>query len=69
MKDMRIIEFLIDILYFPFKNNVFDIKNLKKEDPNVIKIFQLTYRLIKHVIKEYRANELYAAQWIDLLIN
>ena len=34
----------------------------------LLRIFQLCNRLIKHIIREYRPNEVYASQWIDLLM-
>lgn len=38
MKDMKIIELLTDILYWPFRNSMFDIKDLKEVDPEMIKV-------------------------------
>ena len=61
MKDFCFIEMLTDILYYSFINNMFNIKDLKNEDHEIVTIFKLTYRLIKHVIKEFRPNELYAS--------
>ena len=69
MKDFKIIERCMDILYYPFRLGLYDIKNLDKVDSDIIKIFKLDYQLIKHIIKEYRPNELYASQWLELLIN
>jgi len=68
LKDMRMIELLTDILFWPFRNGICDIKNMHHMDPELMKIFQLSYRLIKHGIKEYRPNEIYASQWIDLFM-
>ena len=61
MKDFCFIEMLTDILYYSFINGMYNIKDLSNEDNETITIFKLTYRLIKHVIKEYRPNELYAS--------
>ena len=61
MKDFYILELLTDLLTLPFEKNLFDITDLSTEDAEIVRIFKLTYRLIKHVIKEYRPNELYAA--------
>lgn len=61
MKDFRFLEILTDIIYYPFKNEVFNISDLTNEDNEIVMIFKLTFRLIKHVIKEYRPNELYAS--------
>ena len=68
-KDMRLIELLTDILYWPFRIPDFcDIKRLSNVDPEILTIFQLSYRLIKHAIKEFRPNEIYASQWLDLFL-
>lgn len=68
LKDMRIIELLTDVLYCPFKNGLYEIKSLSEVDPEIVKIFQLSYRLINHTIREFRPNEIYASQWLDLFM-
>lgn len=47
---------------------MFNISDLSQEDNDITVVFQLTYRLIKFTIKEYRPNELYASQWVDLFM-
>ena len=77
LKDMKLIELLTDILYYPFKNKMFllaknrDARRIEEisKSPLVMKIFRLSYRLIKHIIREYRPNELYASQWIELFMS
>lgn len=32
------------------------------------KILEMTYSSIRYVIAEYRPNELYASQWIELMM-
>jgi hypothetical protein len=67
---MRFIELLTDLLYYPFGNKFYDPKDLKSVYPmDMIKVFQLSYRLIKFIIREYRPNELYASQWLELFLN
>ena len=61
MKDFCFIEKLTDILYYSFISGMFNIKDLSNEDNEIVTIFKLSYRLIKHVIKEFRPNELYAS--------
>ena len=68
-KDMKLLEILVDLLYFPFKSKIYDLNDLSEIPSDVIKIFILSYRLIKFSIKEYRPNELYASQWLGLLMN
>jgi len=58
----------MDILYYPFKVGLYEIDKLKAVEADVINIFKLTYKLVNLSIKEYRPNELYASQWLDLLI-
>lgn len=70
IRDMKIIEILVDLLYFPFKTGSYDIKLLQDKVPDdIIKLFILCYRLIKFTIEEYRPNEVYASQWITLFMN
>lgn len=65
---MKILEILTDILYYPFESNLYSMQNIQQRQPEILKIIQLSYRLIKHVIREYRPNELYASQWIDIFM-
>ncbi|EAR96945.2 cation channel family protein (macronuclear) [Tetrahymena thermophila SB210] len=68
MKDYKFIELLVDLLYYPFKTEVYKMKELDQIDPDTVKIFKLCNVLINNSIKEYRPNEIYASQWINLLI-
>lgn len=68
-KDMKLIEILVDLLYFPFRNKMYELDKLGDVPSDLIKIFGLSYRLIKFSIKEYRPNELYASQWLGLFMN
>ena len=65
MRELKVIEALTDILYYPVTNRVYDQQTISVNDP-YHRICVLCYRLIKHAAKDYRINELYAAQWIDL---
>lgn len=67
LKDMTLIEILTDILYYPFEYKMFTLSEI----PNfpMKQVFQLSYKLIKHTIREYRPNELYASQWLELFIH
>lgn len=64
LKDLKLIEVLTDILFYPFALNIFP----NKIPEDLMTIFRLSYTLIRHTIKEYRPNELYASQWLDLFI-
>lgn len=50
MKDFRFLEIITDILYYPFKNQAYDISDLTNEDKEIVTIFKLAFRVIKHVI-------------------
>ena len=65
MRELRIIELLVDCLYYPFSSGAFKIKELTNDMP-IKMICVLWYRLILHSVKNYKNNELYASQWIDL---
>ena len=67
LKYYRIIELCIDVLYYPFKYRVHDLSHLK--DKRFILILRLCYRVIDQVIRQNYSNELYAAQWINMMIN
>lgn len=67
LKDMALIEILTDILYYPFEYQLFKLNNIP--NPLMVQVFQLSHKLIKHTIREYRPNELYASQWLELFIH
>jgi len=65
---MKVIELLTDILYYPTcKDGLYTLRNLS-DHLDILKISQLSYRLIKHTIREFRPNEIYASQWIDMIM-
>ena len=66
LKDFRLIEILTEILYYPFQLNMFTLNNIHNQTFKTI--FQYCYRLIKHIIKEYRPNEIYASQWLEFFM-
>ena len=58
---MKVIELLTDILYYPISiSKMYDLNRLYKV-PEIFKIGQLCYRLLKHTIREYRPNEIHAS--------
>ena len=67
LKDMFLIEILADILYFPFELKLATLNEI----PNVLfkQVLQLSNKLIKHTIREYRPNQLYATQWLELFLH
>ena len=67
-KDMKLIELLTDLLYYPTgPSGICALSDIAKQ-PNLLKMHQLCYRLIKHSIREYRPSEIYASQWINMFM-
>jgi hypothetical protein len=67
LKDLNVLEILMQMIHYPFKNNLYSEKSVHtlvyaKE------IIQLCYSVIRGSIAGYRPNELYASQWLNLLI-
>ena len=69
MRELRVIECLVEILYVPFGsgNFVFSPKELN-QDSAIISLMKLCYKLLSEIVKDYRPNEIYAAQWIGLFL-
>ena len=55
------IDILVDLLYYPFKNNYFKSSDMSNIPKNIIYLFKLSYSLIKFIIREYRPNEIFAS--------
>ena len=66
-KDMKLLELCCEILFYPFLQRMHQLNEIHKF-PLIRKILTLTYRLIRHIIREYRPNELYGSQWLDLMM-
>lgn len=67
VKDLNVIEILMQMIHYPFKNNLYSEKSVHtlvyaKE------IIQLCYLTIRSSLAGYRPNELYASQWLNLMI-
>jgi hypothetical protein len=68
MRELYTIELLTDILYYPFTVNQQDLTTLNSENPlNYICV--LCHTLIRFISQDYRANELYSSQWIELFFD
>ena len=68
MKELGIIDILMDLIYFPFCNERHTIETIEK--PLYIStVLRLAYTGIKAIIREFRPNELYASQWLDMMID
>ena len=59
---------MTDILYYMFKYEIIILEELGGVEEEIIRIFQLSYKCIMASIKDYAPNELYASQWLNLMI-
>jgi inositol 1,4,5-triphosphate receptor type 3 len=66
-KDMGLIDALVEFLYCPFRNKSMNLEEAKQSSLN-IRVLQRIYLTIMYAIKEYRPNELYSSQWIQMFI-
>lgn len=60
MREIRVIDLLVDILYYPFADNLYNINDLTQRHP-VTRICKLIYRLLKHIVKDNTLNKFYVA--------
>ena len=67
IKDLNLIEALMELIHYPYKNKVYTLEKVPKSI-YAAQIIQLCYTTIRYGIMEYRPNELYASQWLNLLI-
>jgi hypothetical protein len=67
MRELRVIECLVDILHMPFASGAFNFMALK-QDMAIISLLKLCYQLLGFIVKDYRLNEMYCSQWIGLFL-
>ena len=68
MRELNLVEVLADALYYPFAEGMFSLERLA-EVPPLSRVCGLIYRLLKHIVQDYRLNEEYVAQWIELFFD
>ena len=68
LKDIGFIDVLIDIIYYPLRNGFSDQEYLDESNP-FMEVMSLTYTALRYTIKEFRPNELYASQWLNLIMD
>jgi hypothetical protein len=68
LKEMKLIDILFDILYFTFKNKLLDPLKMNVADP-LVNLLSNVYTCIRYTIAEFRPNELYASQWLSLIMD
>jgi hypothetical protein len=71
LKDMYIIELLIEIFFFiSYKNGLESLfKHWKNEKEKIKTIFKLSYCLISKIIKGNPSIKLHVSQWLDLFLH
>lgn len=67
VKDMKLIDTLLDIIYLPFKSQMFNLKKIQSGQM-ICQMLRLCYTTIRLSIKEYRPSELYCSQWLNLVM-
>lgn len=65
MRELYLIEHIVQILYYPFATGKFTLANLTQSEP-ITKICQQAYVLLKNAVGGYTVNEMYASQWVSL---
>jgi hypothetical protein len=67
MREMGVIDLLMDLVHFPFQNQFFTVTGIERP-LYISKVIGLGYISIKSIIKERRANELHASQWLEMFV-
>ena len=67
LKDAGFIDAIIEVLYLPFATGLHSLATIAIADP-FARMLEMVYTTLRYGIKEYRPNELYASQWLPLLI-
>ena len=65
LRELDVCSLVTTMLASPFKTGQFTLSDIKRSD-SITLCCTLCYRLLKHLVKGNRLNELYASNWIDL---
>ena len=68
LKELGVLDALMSIIHFPFANNFYSMVDIHKP-LYISRVIRLSYSAIKSGIQEIRTNELYASQWLDMIID
>ena len=66
-KEIGMIDTLMELIHFPFEKNFYQIEHVHKP-LYISRVLSLSYTAIRAGIREIRSNELYASQWLDMMI-
>jgi hypothetical protein len=66
MRELKVIDLLIDILIYPFEGDqpTYNFNDINQRSP-IVRICQLIYRILKLCAKNSIQNKFYIAQWIS----
>ena len=67
MRELKVIEACINILFLPFATKSFDFEKITMDD-SITSVCILTYKLLSCIVSDFRLNERYASQWIGLFL-
>jgi len=65
MRELRVVECIVDILYMPFASGAFTFEKINQEMA-ITSLIRLCYTLLSKIVQNYRLNEMYTSQWIGL---
>lgn len=63
MRELRVVECIVDILHMPFASGAFNFMEIK-QDMAITSLIKLCYQLFSNIVRDYRLNEMYTSQWI-----
>lgn len=68
MKDMGVIDLIMDIILFSMLNDYYNVDEINAYSP-FSPVLRVGYLTLRKSIEEYRPNELYASQWLSVIID
>jgi hypothetical protein len=68
IKDFGVIDLIMEIIYYPLKNEFYNLIELK-DNCEFTPVIRACYVGLRKGIEEYRPNELHASQWLRVIID
>jgi hypothetical protein len=68
LRELYLVEYIVQILYFPFATKSFRLERLQQDDL-ITRLCQIAYELLKSAVGGYELNEMYATQWINFFFS
>ena len=68
MREMRVVECIVQILHMPFASGAFEFTTINQEMA-ITSLLQLCYKLMSKIVENYRLNEIYTSQWLGLYLH